>query len=64
MLELFACTRRKASINDSTEGTEIVCRLHHLVNMSCEQHVTGWDSGEIADGRIVCPVALSSIFAK
>jgi hypothetical protein len=28
----WACARSKASINDSMGGTDVVCRLHHLVN--------------------------------
>ena len=47
-------------------GTDIVCRLHHLVNDTYQQelgcHSSGW--WKIADGRIACLVALSSIFAK
>ena len=42
----WACTRSKASINDCMGGTDIVCRLHHLVNENYQQelgcHSSGW----------------------
>jgi hypothetical protein len=46
--------------------TDVVCRLHHLANKSYQQELgcdsSGWS--RIADRRIDCLVALSSIFAK
>ncbi len=47
-------------------GTDIVCRLHHLVNENYQQEL-GWtrqDGGEMSDGRIAGRVALSLIIAK
>ncbi len=42
----WACTRSKASIIDCMGGTDIVCRLHHLVNENYQQelgcHSSGW----------------------
>jgi hypothetical protein len=66
----WACTCSKASINDSMGVTDVVCRLHHLVNenyqqeLGCHSSLSLQDGGEIADGRIAGLVALSSIFAK
>ncbi len=63
----WACTRRKASINDCMGGTDIVCRLHYLVNENYHQELgslVSQDGEEIAGGRIACLGALSSIFAK
>jgi hypothetical protein len=42
----WACTRSKASINDSMGVTGVLCRLHHLVNENYQQelgcHSSGW----------------------
>ncbi len=42
----WACSRSKASINDSMGGTGVVCRLHCLVNKNYQQELgcdsTGW----------------------
>ncbi len=42
----WACARSKASINDCMGGTDIICRLHHLVNENYQQesgcHSSGW----------------------
>ena len=42
----WACTCSKALINNCMGGTDIVCRLHHLVNENYQQelgcHSSGW----------------------